>query len=148
MESYHIFGLPFGSLDIVLTHYRLDTDYAPFIPLMNQLFASFNSKLVYDIYFICLVLSSCFVIPFCALHAITQGLEYPIFFLYGTAFGMNHFLVGLIPQAILIDLVLLGLWKRELFPFFFVLSMFIHTFGPAIVGIGWLWSIFRGFKHG
>jgi hypothetical protein len=146
--SYEKLGIPFASFDVALTHFKLvNSDYPPALQTLNQFFNQFGRG-IYDTYFISLMFLMCFVIPFFLIFQITNKLEYAVFFLYGTAIGTNHFVVGLLPQAILINMVLLIGVDRRFFIPLLILSFFVHHFGVFIVLIGYLfWRYYGSFKQ-
>lgn len=147
--SYEKMGIPFASFDMQTHYSHLPTDYAPLIQTMNAAVYPLG-KNVYDMYFISLVYASCFVIPFILLHKLTNSLEYPVFFLYGTAIGANHFIVGLLPQAILIDMILfMGIYRKSEYAQYFLSLIFLlpafllHSFGVFFILGGYLfWWVY------
>jgi len=140
-------GYFLGTFDVVLTHYNADnTVYSPLLPTFNRFFKDRLADQDYNVYFGLMAVVVCLYAPFVLLWRITGSYRYPIIFLYGCAIPLFNLINGTIPQAIVIDFMLLGLAFPPLFLLFTALAALTHSFGLPAMAVTWLWMRWRGWK--
>lgn len=134
--SMATYGFPNASYDVMLTHYypSLD-DYSPLLPATNIFFRWFFGEWAYPYYFIMLEITVCFIIPYILLYEITKQHRYGLFFIYGSTIPVANFITGTLPQAIIINLILLLVARRGWFWLIAAVALLTHTFGIVFIAI-------------
>lgn len=139
-------GYPVGTFDVVNTHYQHEpTNYSKTAPLIQTLnHAAYTiAPQAYDTYFMLFCVVVLIYFPFVLLHMIFGRLEHSVFFLYGTAIWVNHLVVGLLPQAIFINLMFLVIARPRWVIPACVLGFLAHSLGIFFVVIGYLFGLYR-----
>ena len=135
-------GYPIASFDVVLTHYQANIDsYSPLFPAINAAARAVVGTYLYNFWWILLVITILFVIPYILLFEITKKHRYGVVYLYGTAIPIVGLVTGTIPQYIVMCFMLLLIARPKWFWPLLVLSILAHTFGVvAILGTRlWMW---------
>lgn len=141
--SIQAYGYPMASYDVVGTHYAADIEvYAPLVPFLNTIAKTVLGASLYPYWFILFTLTVSFYIPYLLLFEITRKHRYGIFFIYATAIALINFLVGLLPQAIIVCLILLLVARPKWFFGIIAVSFFAHGFGPIFILIAKSWLMY------
>ena len=141
-------GYMIGTFDVVLTHYRADVSaYAPLLPTIDGFFKARLSDYDYGTYFGLMAIAVCLYAPFVLLYRITGDYRVPLVFTYATAIPIFNLINGTIPQALVIDFMLLGLAFPKRFLWFVVLAGLAHSFGLLAMVVTWGWMRWVGWKR-
>jgi hypothetical protein len=145
--SIQAYGYPMASYDVVGTHYAADIDgYAPLVPAINTAAEIVLGASLYPYWFILFTLTVSFYIPYLLLFEITRKHRYGIYYIYATAIALINFLVGLLPQAVIVCLILLLIARPKWFLAILTVSFFVHGFGVFFILLAKLWLMFDDSK--
>jgi len=145
--SLQAYGYPIASYDVVGTHWNADPGtYAPLVPLINSTARSIIGTTLYPFWFILFTLTVSFYIPYLLLFEITRKHRYGIYYIYATAIALINFLVGLLPQAVIVCLILLLIARPKWFLAILTVSFFAHGFGVFFILLAKLWLMFDDSK--
>jgi len=141
-------GYMIGTFDVVITHFQANSSiYSPLFPILNRFFYDRLNFVDYNIYFALMAIVISIMAPFMLLYRITGGYRYPIVFLYATAIPIFNLINGTLPQAIVIDFMLLYIAFPKGFWAFLILAGLTHAFGIPAMVITWLWTKWAGWKN-
>lgn len=148
MASRATTGYMIGTFDVVITHFdAAPGSYSPLLPMIDKFFKDRMSLPNYDIYFGLMAIVVCLYGPFVLLYRITGNYRYPLVFLYATAIPIFNLINGTIPQAIVIDFMLLAIAFPRWFLAFAILAALTHAFGLPAMAITWMWMRWRKWDH-
>lgn len=137
------YGYPIVSYDVIGTHWNADPSvYAPLVPLINSTARNILGTALYPFWFILFTLTVSFYIPYLLLFEITRKHRYGIFYIYATAIALINFLVGLLPQAIIVCLILLLVARPKWIWGILGVSLLAHGFGPIFILLAKSWLMY------